>query len=162
MSLYTLNNIIPLKDISSSLLKKVSLATNIAEKSDFNSSKRLGATLGIKGIVFHASNNHRTRVGKTPCISLHAEVNVILKALKTYEKNPTLKTKKQLPPSTLCVVRLMTEKSGLPKHRTYRFGISKPCINCQKQLYKFNVTRVFYTDVINNQEVICEMRINKI
>lgn len=62
MSLYTLNNITPLKDISSSLLKQVALATNIAEKSDFNSSKRLGATLGIKGILFHASNSHRTRI----------------------------------------------------------------------------------------------------
>lgn len=112
----------------------------------------------IKGLIFYAANVHRTRVGNISCVSLHAEVNVLLKALKSFSKNSNLKSKTKLPPSTICVVRLMRDKKDLPEYRNYRFGISKPCMNCEKQLHKYNVIKIYYTDIINGEEVLCEMR----
>lgn len=159
MSLYNIVKIIPFNELSNKILKRLSNAAVVAEKSDFNSSKRLGASLQYKRAYFLQSNNHRRRAGKIDCgQSLHAEVNVILQALKSCKKNTSLKSKMKLPSSTVYVVRLMNENDNLPEYRSFRFGISKPCNNCEKQLHKFNVTKVFYIDVIDGQEVLCEMR----
>lgn len=161
MYFYNVVSTIPFDKVSNKILKQVSMAATIAEESDFDSSKRLGASLEYKGYYFYGSNSHRNRVGKIDCISLHAEVNVLTKALKKFEKNANLKSKTKLPPSTIYVVRLMRKKENLPSYRSYFFGISKPCADCQKKLYNFNVTRIFYTDIKDGREVICEMKINK-
>jgi len=158
MSYYNIVKIIPFDKLPCKILKQVSMAATTAEESDFESSKRLGASLQYKGIYFYGNNSHRNRVGKVYCVSLHAEVDVLLKALKSYEKNANLKSKTKMPPSTVCVVRLMRSKDGLPNYRSFRFGISKPCSNCEKQLYRFNVTKIYYTDVVDGKEVLCEMR----
>jgi len=159
MSLYNLTNITPIKKLSQKSIRRISIAASIAEESDFTSSKRLGAYLEYKGSRFNASNNRSTRFGNISYISLHAEVNVLLKALRSREKNANLKTKLKLPPSTVYVVRIMKKAENLPDHRVHYFGISKPCINCQKHLYKHNVIKIYYTDIIDNEEVLCEMRI---
>lgn len=52
MSLYTTTKIIPFEDISKKILKRISNIANIAEQSDFEASKRLGACLEIKGSCF--------------------------------------------------------------------------------------------------------------
>ena len=52
MSFYTLTNTISLQNVSSKTMKRIALAANIAEESDFDSSKRLGATLQYKGTCF--------------------------------------------------------------------------------------------------------------
>jgi len=116
--------------------------------------------LNTKGRVFYAANHRSTRFGNISYISVHAEVNVVLKALRSRERNANLKTKVKLPPSTLYVVRLMRKTENLPDYRGHYFGISKPCLNCQQHLYKHNVTKIYYTDVIDDEEVLCEMRIN--
>ena len=83
--------------------------------------------------------------------SLHAEMNVLLQALKMYEKNPTFKSRQKLNNSTVYVVRIKRDK--------YMFGCSKPCQECEPVLLRFQVSRVYYTDVINGVEVLCEMRL---
>ena len=158
MALYNTIKTIPIEDISKKVFKKISDTANIAESSDFKSSKRLGACLEIKGQFFYGPNLHRTRIGRIPCQSLHAEVNVILKALRSSEKNANLHTKQKLPPCTVYVVRLLRDTKDNPMFRSYKFGMSKPCLNCQQHLKKYNVTRIFYTDIINGLEVLCEMR----
>lgn len=160
MSLYNLVNIISFDKLTNKRLKYISMAANIAENSDFEASKRLGAFLEYKGSHFLCPNNHRTRVGREDCISLHAEVNVILQAIKKYEKNASLKSKIKLSGSTVYVVRLLKNVDNNLAYRPYKFGISKPCPNCEKQLYKFNVSKIFYTDCINGEDVLCELRIN--
>lgn len=115
--------------------------------------------MNIKGRIFYGANYHRNRVGKIYCVSLHAEINVLLKALKSCEKNANLKSKTKLSSSTVWVVRLLNDTDNLPNYRSYRFGISKPCSNCEKQLHKFNVKKIYYTDIIDEKEVLCEMRI---
>ena len=159
MSFYTLVNITPITKLSNKISKQVSMASHIAENSDFKSSKRLGASLQKKGTIFYGANYHRkSHSGKSH--SLHAEINVLIQALKRIEKNATLKSKIRLPSSTVCVVRLLKDTNNLPSHRTYRFGISKPCRNCEPQLYKFNVTKILYTDIIEGEEVLCELKRN--
>ena len=54
----------------------------------------------------------------------------------------------------------MRSTDSLPTHRNYHFGISKPCMNCQTYLSRYNVTKIYYTDVIEGEEVLCEMRLN--
>jgi hypothetical protein len=159
MSLYNLVNIISVDNLTTKRLKYISLAANIAENSDFEASKRLGAFLEYKGSHYLCCNNHRTRVGRADCISLHAEINVILQALKKYEKNASLKSKLKLTGSTIYVVRLKNNDKKTD-YRPYKFGISKPCSNCEKQLYKFNISKIFYTDCIDGKDVLCELRIN--
>jgi cytidine deaminase len=158
MSLYKIVNTFPIEKISKKILKIISNTANVAERSDFDSSKRLGACLEIKRQIFYGHNLHRTRFGKTQYQSLHAEVNVILQALKSFERNATLHTKQKLSSSTVYVVRILSNTEDNHTTRSHKFGMSKPCLNCQQHLKKYNVKRIFYTDIINGNEVLCEMR----
>jgi hypothetical protein len=54
------------------------------------------------------------------------------------------------------VVRLMNEKDELGNHK---LGNSKPCRNCETNLYKNGIERIYYTDVGKNQIVIKELRL---
>jgi hypothetical protein len=63
------------------------------------------------------------------------------------------------PSLTIYVVRLL---KGAPYNGTvkpkFMFGNSKPCLNCQKYLAAYNIKKVKYTDIIDGENVLCEMR----
>lgn len=100
----------------------------------------------VKGNVgYVGENQHRQKVGKFFNISLHAEIHALYKFNKIKGR-----VNKKL---TLYVVRLSSKKDGI-----YTLGLSKPCINCQKVLYKNNISTIYYTDVINNENVLCKLR----
>ena len=98
---------------------------------------------------------------------MHAEMNVLFQTIKNvhksnrfYKKSKTArKLLKANSPLTVYVVRL----SGLipdPNHPfPYVLGKSKPCVNCQALLAQYNVKKIFYTDIIDGVNVLCEMRL---
>ena len=59
------------------------------------------------------------------------------------------------------VVRLMKNKKSISKHFQYTLGMSKPCKRCESFLYKHNIKKIKYTDVIDGVNVLCEMKITK-
>lgn len=59
--------------------------------------------------------------------------------------------------TTVYVTRFLLDKTDLPSYRTQKLGMVKPC---QPILYRYNVTRIYYTDTIDGQEVLCELRRN--
>jgi hypothetical protein len=59
------------------------------------------------------------------------------------------------------IVRLMRHKKSMSKHFKYTLGMSKPCKRCECFLYRHNIKKIKYTDVINGINVLCEMKINK-
>lgn len=77
--------------------------------------------------------------------------------IRTYDHNANLNTPIYIRTSSkIYVVRLLSTDNG----SKYKFGISKPCLNCQLNLYKFNVKRIYYTDIIDGIDVLCELRMN--
>lgn len=119
-----------------------------------------GRVLKGKGSIFNGPNINRQRAGRMIYHSLHAEMNVIFKILKLEHKTNRFmrKTPIKRPATTIYVVRLLNEKN-IPKNQTHLFGNSKPCKHCQKFLRFYNVTKVKYTDIIDGQNVLCEMRL---
>lgn len=78
-------------------------------------------------------------------------MNVVIQALNLFEKNATLKSTKKLTGSSIYIVRVTKNM--------HNFGCSKPCKHCEPILFRYNVNRVYYTDIIDNVEVLCEMRV---
>ncbi len=96
--------------------------------------------------------------------SLHAEMNVLFKSLKLFNKtNKIVKCKNKnkaiidRPATTMYVVRLSENRD---KNGNHFFGKCSPCQNCQKWLHYYNVKRVKYTDIIDGVTVLCELRAN--
>lgn len=164
MSYYKLVDITPINRVPNKKSRYLSLAVDIAETSNFTSSKKLGAIFEINGKIFEASNLKTVLDGeqfkdRTTSPSLHAEINVIQKTIKNLgiHKNQK-KCSVNIQSGTLYVVRLLKNVNDIPSYRKYKFGISKPCINCQQLLYKYGVSKIFYTDIIEDLEVLCELR----
>ena len=90
-------------------------------------------------------------------------MHALWKYLKIKEKhNASFKhTYSNLNNTTIFVVRILNTKENLPNNQQYWFGKSKPCKNCQKNLYKYNIHKIKYTDIIDGENVICEMVKNK-
>ena len=55
--------------------------------------------------------------------------------------------------ATVYVIRRLCNKKYLAN--------SKPCTHCQSYLAKFGFKRVKYTDIINGENVLCELRLKK-
>ena len=103
--------------------------------------------------VFYGHNSYRKRSGGVVRSSLHAEVDVILKSRKILSK------KGDSPhPSTIYVARIGKYSHDLPSHIKHQIRIAMPCMDCQKELYEYNVTRIYYTDIINDEDVLVEMK----
>lgn len=102
-------------------------------------------------VLYAAENQHREHFARIHYTSIHAEMNALFKYLKIKHKTNRFMRKNKIDCSdlTVYVVRL--------KEKTV--GNSKPCEHCQKWLKFYNVKRIFYTDVINDIEVLCEMRL---
>lgn len=94
-------------------------------------------------------------------MSLHAEMNALFKSIKTRDKRNRFLNKRTYyrPSMTIYVVRLMNGPPGNGKRPDFMFGGCQPCINCQKYLAEYNITRVKYTDVIDGVSVLCELRL---
>ena len=60
---------------------------------------------------------------------------------------------------TIYVVRPLKGAPYNGKRPDYMFGNSLPCNHCQQFLAAYNVTRIKYTDIINNTTVLCELRL---
>jgi deoxycytidylate deaminase len=85
-------------------------------------------------------NQHRQKIRNFFQKSLHAEVNALFKYTKT---------KKKIKNVSIYVVRLNSNY----------FGLAKPCLNCQKFLKSHNISRVYYTDFIDNKNVLCTLHL---
>jgi deoxycytidylate deaminase len=98
--------------------------------------------------------------GRKYHVSLHAEINALFKSVKSMDKtNRLCAKKKDRPALSIYVVRLLkgAPHNGKEKPK-FMFGNSKPCLNCQKYLAAYNITKIKYTDIIDGQNVLCEMR----
>jgi deoxycytidylate deaminase len=114
-----------------------------------------------KGNVFYVGENqHREMTGRRYHTSLHAEMNALFKSIKSRDKRNRILNKRnyQRPAMTIYVVRLL---KGIPceGNNPFAFGCSQPCINCQKYLAEYNITRIKYTDIIGGKSVLCELRL---
>ena len=157
--MYHLNTITPIHDIPNKDIRAVNEALNTAYESNFHSSLRLGACIKNKKEYLMGPNmKGQTRFGKISRVSLHAEMNALCSYLRkeyghtSFKQKPT-KTNNY----TVYVVRVMNSKKGLPDNQKVWFGCSKPCINCQTNLFHFGFKKIKYTDNINGQNVLCEM-----
>ena len=157
-----------LEDLSKRDRRYIEDAVNVAASSDFSIYK-LGAVLvgQNKKEVFKGCNqlfengSKRARLAKkeeeNEYFSVHAEINVLLKYLKHIGNNITFRkvdeiSCKNVDKSTVYIVRL-SNKDGV-------LGNAMPCYFCQRLLRKFNVRCVKYTDNIDGENVLCEMRLN--
>jgi len=149
---------LPTKDI-----KNINLAIDEAEKSCFDQPKKIGAVIQYKCRKTVGENQHREQYGRTHHTSLHAEMNALFKSIKIERKNRITigKGRLQRPSTTIYIVRLSKPSNARIDSRGYVYGCSKPCLNCEKYLYHYNITILKYTDFIDNKSVLCEMRIVK-
>lgn len=147
---YKITNITPLNELSRKHIKALNNAIEGAEKSPFESSLRVGAYLKDSSIAFNGTNQFRKCPWDNRYYSLHAEMSAIMRARKT---------RKYISSGSIYVVRLLKDVNGLEKHLSYRLGCAKPCKTCSENLLKHNIKKIFYTDYINNVNVLCEMRI---
>ena len=60
---------------------------------------------------------------------------------------------------TIYVVRLMRNAPPSDSVCRYLLGNARPCNHCQKLLRMYNIRRVKYTDVIDGENVLCELRL---
>jgi hypothetical protein len=148
--MYILTEVVPLKNLLSKDLNAINHASEIAEKSIFDKSKRLGAVLTCKGNNYVGENQHREKYGKIFHRSLHAEMHALLKSVKMNRQNRIVNKKNNVPKMTIYVVRIC----AIPK----LYGNAKPCETCQKFLYFYNVQKIKYTDNINGVNVLCTMK----
>lgn len=133
----------PFEELTRKTLRYIDVCAHAALKSDFNSSKCLGACINLNGTILSAANVKKQN-GKIN--SLHAEINVLLQY--------TRRCKQQRRASiTVYVVRLLNDTSGP------RFGYCKPCEFCQPLLISANVKTIFYTDSVNNKNVLCKLKL---
>jgi hypothetical protein len=146
---YNLVNIIPINNLSKKKLGYINMSIDAAEKSDFERSKKMGSICIVNGKIFDAYNVVKIYKKREyfPS-SIHAEINVLSKSKSYFQKNRNY--------SSLYVVRIMEKTNN---SRKYKIGISKPCLYCQQILFKYNVQKIFYTDIINDIEVLCELNI---
>ena len=113
-----------------------------------------------KGVYVAANYRKITRYGNINYFSLHAEIHAILKYLKVYYKTSSLKQKSnQKNNSTIYIVRTLKDKKNIPENQTVVFGNCMPCTNCQKYLAKFGFKKIKYTDYINNENVLHELKL---
>ena len=123
--------------------------------------------------MFVGANVHETRKGNIK-YSQHAEMSALRKYIKyQYGKDthlgscPKLQTRK-LP--ELYVVRLTgsayahskTQCESIGSDGECLFNNSLPCKDCQKNLIKFGINTIKYTNIIDEQSVLCELKLKNI
>lgn len=113
------------------------------------------------GNAFYGKNGHRQYFGNVFKNSIHAEIDTLYKILK---KNKIFNLKKNTNiglKSTMYVVRLMNIKNNKHNNFYYQYGNSKPCKVCQYFLYIHGFKKIKYTNIIDGENYLCEMKIKK-
>jgi deoxycytidylate deaminase len=109
-----------------------------------------------KGNVFYKGENEaRQYAGGVFHSSLHAEMNALFKYIKVGERKKRFRRPEKRGSGTVYVIRLM----NYDKNGETIMGCSRPCEHCQKWLKIYNVKKVFYTDFIDGENVLCEARL---
>lgn len=119
----------------------INLLFEIACKSERVAKAQIAAALTIrKKVISVGTNSLKTHPfqkkfsSNDDSICIHAENNVIMKALKTISVEEISK-------ATIYVAR--AKKNGVGGK--YIFGSAKPCVGCQKAIATFGIKNVFYT-----------------
>ena len=99
-----------------------------------------------------ACNHRRVRYHGCSHVSLHAEVSVCIKYLKTFNRRISLKLVKNINTSTIFTVRLLNQWDNKTGNRL--LGISLPCDNCKEVIYNTGIRNIRYTDIINGVNVL--------
>jgi hypothetical protein len=165
---YKLLNSIPFTELNSNDIYALTICNEVAKQSEFiNAQKRLGAYLnyGKNRYNFYGENYYRERVGKIMMKSTHAEMNAIMKFLKSryiYKLTHVLSNKKRkrkynLKNSILYVLRTLGDKTN--DFVGNACGLSKPCKICQKYLALHGVGTIKYTEYVNGINVLHTMKL---
>jgi tRNA(Arg) A34 adenosine deaminase TadA len=111
---------------------------------------RLASAVVYKGDVVAIGINRRkthpfqAKYGKnSDSIYLHSETQAILLALKQLSL-------KELAKSTLYICRMKYESSAKEK---FIFGLSKPCVGCQRAIAEFGIQNVIYSSEIGYEKL---------
>ena len=152
---YRLHSVIPFEDLSMKELDIISQAYNVAIESTADNYK-LGACIPIKKkFLIFGNNKPQNRHGKINSRSCHAEMNCLLQFLKYKYNIYCLNEKFGINHNyKLYVVRFLNNRENIPKNQPCWFGKSKPCINCQKYLDKFNFKKISSIDIAFSPESI--------
>ena len=105
-------------------------AANIAKNS--NMFQKHGAVIVYKKTIIATGYNSYSYNSRTN-FSIHAEIIAINNAIKNSNKE-------LLSDSKLYIVRIAPESKS-----KYMLKYSKPCLNCQKYINKFNIKKIFYS-----------------
>ncbi len=129
-------------------LKIMESLAKIAEDLDKNinrSGARLASALFVKNqLVSYGVNQNKSHPfhsqfsEREGAIFLHAETDAIKNALKRINEN-------ELSKATLYVCRVKFD-SGNKKFRKITWGISKPCVGCQRAIATFGIQNVFFSE----------------
>jgi len=106
------------------------IAANIAKSS--NMFQKHGAIIVYKKNIIASGYNSYSYNNKKH-FSIHAEIIAINNAIKSYNKEIVRDSK-------LYIVRIAPETKS-----EYLLKYSKPCLNCQKYINKFNIKKIFYS-----------------
>lgn len=106
------------------------IASNIAKSS--NMFQKHGAVIVYKKTIIGTGYNSYSYSNKMN-FSMHAEIVAINNVIKNYNKDI-------LKESKLYIVRIAPESKS-----KYVLKYSKPCLNCQKYINKFNIKKIFYS-----------------
>lgn len=115
------------------------IAANIAKNS--NMFQKHGAVIVYKKTIISTGYNSYSYNSKTN-FSIHAEIVAINNAIKNSNKE-------LLSDSKLYIVRIAPESKS-----KYILKYSKPCLNCQKYINKFNIKKIFYSTNYDYDKVI--------
>ena len=115
------------------------IAANIAKNS--NMFQKHGAVIVYKKTIIATGYNSYSYNSKTN-FSIHAEIVAINNAIKNSNKE-------LLSDSKLYIVRIAPESKS-----KYILKYSKPCLNCQKYINKFNIKKIFYSTNYEYDKVI--------
>lgn len=117
------------KNINSKQSYYFNYASNIALNS--NMFQKHGAIIIYKKNILSSGSNSYSN--KRCNFSIHAEINAINNFIKKYDKSLLQKCE-------LYVVRI-----GPSNNNNSILKYSKPCINCQKIINKFNIPKIYYS-----------------
>jgi deoxycytidylate deaminase len=115
------------------------IAANIAKNS--NMFQKHGAVIVYKKTIIATGYNSYSYNSKTN-FSIHAEIVAINNAIKNCNKELLCYSK-------LYIVRIAPESKS-----KYILKYSKPCLNCQKYINKFNIKKIFYSTNYEYDKVI--------
>jgi deoxycytidylate deaminase len=115
------------------------ISANIAKNS--NMFQKHGAVIVYKKTIIGTGYNSYTYNCKNT-FSIHAEIIAINNAVKNYNKEILCDSK-------LYIVRIApeTKSDNLLKY-------SKPCLNCQKYINKFNIKKIYYSTNYDYDKII--------